>query len=695
MTDVWRQYNIEFADRATAEHVAAIHLGPVLHSAQGNGLLHGWWFVRKQPWKLRYMRAVNDTTTITDLLNALTEGGQVVGWARGIYEPETRVFGGEKGMDIAHALFHHDSHHLLVRGLKPDTRPALGQRETTVLLCSAMLRGACLDWYEQGDVWAKVSQLRTAAHRTVPTHQDRLVSAIRRLLTVDARGLSHLAGDGPLAGFGDWVTSFERAGQGLADLARHGLLDRGLRAVLAHHIIFHANRAGLPAQDLAALAALALTTVFAAAPGGAPPTTTVPTNGAPEVTTLAHDQSEASADQLRDDLTDRLRNMKVIHTTAVEAAFRKTPRHVFLPGVSIQDAYADSPVYTKHDGAGASISAASQPWMVAAMLEQLDAQPGHCVMEAGAGTGYNAAIIGAIVGETGRVVTVDIDIDLVEGARRHLMASGVGNVEVVLGDGALGYPSGAPYDRIIATVGVHETPTTWLDQIADAGRIVVPLRLRGTNSRSIVFERHVDRWTSVDSRLAVFMPLRGIGDDARRLVTLTPEQDVTLQTHKDQSVAGDALRGVLDTSAYQIWTGVLFPPDVPFEWLELWLCLRLENALMRMNVKPEATGRGQVTPMFPWGSMATTHDSDLAYLTIRPALAAADGSNLYEVGVIAHGPTSDGLAQQVADEIKTWHRDYRSRNVRFEMPDVPEAADQADGRFLLDRPHHPIIVIWE
>jgi protein-L-isoaspartate(D-aspartate) O-methyltransferase len=413
------------------------------------------------------------------------------------------------------------------------------------------------------------------------------------------------------------------------------------------------------------------------------------------MTTLSDDVS-MSAEQLRAELTDRLRDHKVLSTPAIEAAFRQTPRHLFLPGIPVDQAYADNPVSTKTDGTGVNISAASQPWMVAAMLEQLGAQPGERIMEAGAGTGYNAAIMAAIVGETGHVTTLDVDEDLVTGAREHLAAAGVGNVQVVLGDGALGHPQGAPYDRIIATVGAFETPTAWLEQLAPGGRLVVPLRLRGTNSRSIVFERDEDGWRSRGSRLAVFMPLRGVGDDARRIVELTPGQDVTLQVHKDQQVDAQALAGVLDSERHEDWTGVLFPPNVPYEWMELWLCLRLDNALMRMNVQPPAADRDQVTPMFPWGSMATTCGPDLAYLTTRPAPPAADGGGkLHEVGVIGHGPGSQHLVQQVSQEIRTWDEGYRTRAVRFEMPDTPATADPATGRFVLHRPHHPITVIWE
>lgn len=269
-----------------------------------------------------------------------------------------------------------------------------------------------------------------------------------------------------------------------------------------------------------------------------------------------------TADELRDALTDRLRTENVIRSASVEAAIRRTPRHLFIPDVELDQAYADNPVYTKTDAAGASISAASQPRIVAMMLEQLAARPGERILEIGAGTGYNAALIAAMVGDAGHVTTIDVDADLVDGARRHLTAAGVGNVDVVLGDGARGHPGAAPYDRIIATVGAWETPTAWLEQLAPDGRLVVPLRLRGAASRSIVFQRHSGGWRSQGSELAVFMPLRGIGDDARRTITLTPEQDVTLQAHKEQAI-DQALAGVLDTNRTVVWTGVLFPAPYP------------------------------------------------------------------------------------------------------------------------------------
>lgn len=254
----WHQYMIEFTDRTSAAHTAARHLAPSLNETQDAGLLHTWWYIRKTPaWRLRYQPQDHGTTEVEDLLTELTADGHIAGWTRGIYEPETVAFGGPAAMRIAHNLFHHDSQHLLARTAERSSTRALGQRETTVLLFSALLRAAGQDRYEQGDVWVKVLELRPADHaHVVATEQpDKLAQAMRRLMTVNSRSVPGLLPE-------SWVGAFEATGYALADLARSGRLDRGLRAVLAHHFIFHANRAGLPATDQSSLAALAVDTVF-------------------------------------------------------------------------------------------------------------------------------------------------------------------------------------------------------------------------------------------------------------------------------------------------------------------------------------------------------------------------------------------------------------------------------------------------
>lgn len=87
---------------------------------------------------------------------------------------------------------------------------------------------------------------------------------------------------------------------------------------------------------------------------------------------------------------------------------------------------------------------------------------------------------------------------------------------MLTGDGALGHAEGAPYDRIIATVGAHGVPHAWLEQLAPGGPIVTPQRLKGSVSRSIVYEQHEGRWVSRGSAMNSFVPLRrGIADDRR------------------------------------------------------------------------------------------------------------------------------------------------------------------------------------
>jgi protein-L-isoaspartate(D-aspartate) O-methyltransferase len=134
---------------------------------------------------------------------------------------------------------------------------------------------------------------------------------------------------------------------------------------------------------------------------------------------------------------------------------------------------------------------------------------------------------------------------------------------------------------------------------------------------------------------------------------------------------------------------------VSFEWLELWLACTLDNSTMRMNVQRPAVDRGQVTPMFGWGSMATTRRGDLAYLTLRPAPPATDGGKRYEVGVIGHGLTGAALAENTAEQVRIWDQQFRHRTVHFGLPTTPPNPGPAAGQFVLGRPSHPITVQWQ
>jgi protein-L-isoaspartate(D-aspartate) O-methyltransferase len=257
---------------------------------------------------------------------------------------------------------------------------------------------------------------------------------------------------------------------------------------------------------------------------------------------------------------------------AVTGALRTVPRHLFLPDLAPEAAYRDQPIVTKRSDDGQPISSSSQPTIMAIMLDQLGLAPGQRVLEIGAGTGYNAALIRNIVGAEGTVVTIDLDQDIVEQARSHLAAAGYPDVTVVCADGAAGYPAQAPYDRVIATVGVSDLAPAWLSQLAPGGRIVVPLDLRGAQ-RSVAFERAGDCWQSRSVVPCGFMRMRGslAGPARSQMSQGTEELAVTLPDGRDVHIA--AVAQALAGPAAECVTGVVLAPAQLFDGLGLWLAL--------------------------------------------------------------------------------------------------------------------------
>lgn len=150
-------------------------------------------------------------------------------------------------------------------------------------------------------------------------------------------------------------------------------------------------------------------------------------------------------------------------------AMAAVDRAHFVPEVYRREAYRDAPLPI---GEGQTISA---PHMVAMMCDVLDLRPGHRVLEVGAGSGYQAAVMARMVAPGGRVYTVERLPALAEGARRNLAAAGVQGATVVLGDGSRGLPEHAPYDRIAVTCAAPEVPPPLLAQLAPGGRMAIPL----------------------------------------------------------------------------------------------------------------------------------------------------------------------------------------------------------------------------
>ncbi|MEV8015172.1 methyltransferase domain-containing protein [Streptomyces sp. NPDC086554] len=217
-----------------------------------------------------------------------------------------------------------------------------------------------------------------------------------------------------------------------------------------------------------------------------------------------------------------------VRDPALLTAFRQVPRHLFVPYYYVaatgggyerlwgedpdpvrrarwlDGAYADSPLATRVRD-GELLSSSSQPSLMAKMLEELELPPDGCdVLEIGAGTGYNAALLAHRLGEE-HITTVDLDPEITESARRHLAAAGY-HPAVVTGDGAAGCPEHAPYDRIIATCTLASVPRAWLAQCRPGARILAPLAT-GLIMLTVRDAEHAEgRFLHTP---AYFVPLRG------------------------------------------------------------------------------------------------------------------------------------------------------------------------------------------
>ncbi len=197
-----------------------------------------------------------------------------------------------------------------------------------------------------------------------------------------------------------------------------------------------------------------------------------------------------------------LRGRGLVFSERVEKALLKVPRHLFVPESARSQAYRDTPLPI---GDGQTISA---PHMVAVMAEALELREGHKVLEIGAGSGYNAAVMAELVGPTGKVITLERHPSLAEKAAQVLVEAGYTNVQVVVGDGSLGYPEEAPYDRISVTCGAPRVPNPLVEQLRDGGIMLIPVG--GLEYQTLLRVRKLGgRTLSEDLGSVVFVPLLG------------------------------------------------------------------------------------------------------------------------------------------------------------------------------------------
>lgn len=183
------------------------------------------------------------------------------------------------------------------------------------------------------------------------------------------------------------------------------------------------------------------------------------------------------------------------------AAFRAVPREEFVPAEFTQFAYDDGPLPI---GQGQTIS---QPYIVALMIEAAEIGPDDRVLEVGAGSGYAAAVMSRIAGH---VVAIERQPALAPIARERLTRLGYNNVDIVEGDGTLGWPGGAPFDAILAAASGSHVPQALIEQLAPGGRIVMPLGQTGRAQELVKVTKHSDGSIARETLCGVrFVPLIG------------------------------------------------------------------------------------------------------------------------------------------------------------------------------------------
>jgi protein-L-isoaspartate(D-aspartate) O-methyltransferase len=359
--------------------------------------------------------------------------------------------------------------------------------------------------------------------------------------------------------------------------------------------------------------------------------------------------TDASPQALRGRMVDRILATQRL-TPAVEAALRHIERHRYVPDAPLTDAYAEKAVITHTFPDGTHLSCASAPSIVAGMLDALDVQPGQRILEIGAGTGYNAALLATLAGTGGQVTTLDINPDVTADARRNLDHTGFPHVQVTTRDGAQGDPEHAPYDRIIVTVGAWDIPQTWWDQLLPGGRLVLPLRWRGT-TRAVAFVKHDDHWESDRMFLCGFVPM--LGQPREQHTTIDPGDLVTLHYDADQPIDTAALHGVLDRPKTVVWSTATVHSEEPFD--RIWLHLATaDNRTVRIEADQKAVASGLCTPAIATRSPALAHQDSLAYSTIR---RTEQTPRRWQLGAVGHGPHGHQLATRIAEQIDAWNQD--------------------------------------
>jgi len=407
-------------------------------------------------------------------------------------------------------------------------------------------------------------------------------------------------------------------------------------------------------------------------------------------------QVDSDPEALRQALVTHLKEQIHIRDPRILAAFRGVPRHRFVTHVTIEEAYRDRAIPTKQLDSGVAISSSSQPAIMAMMLEQLDLQPGHRVMEIGAGTGYNAALMSRLVGEHGHVVTIDYDEDIVSKARQHLAANGIENVDVIRADGGQGVPDGVPFDRIILTVGAWDIAPAWREQLAANGRLVLPLSVGGPQL-TVAFQSQDGRLVSQSAHYCEFMRLRGEYAGPEILGPLGPKQGFLIGSEEALPVPADTIYG---------W---LHGPSQDYD-TEMHIALRELRSSLWFWLGIYATGQFRVYAAGDIARRSSIPDllsvsTPVAVLKGTSGLVNEDGvcllarsdhdANTFPLHLRSYG-NAEALTQQLLGQLRTWDAAGRPKGENLEITAYPlhDKIDVPEGAVVMSKRWHQFVLRW-
>lgn len=392
------------------------------------------------------------------------------------------------------------------------------------------------------------------------------------------------------------------------------------------------------------------------------------------------------ATALRNQVVDKLVAEGTIVTPRVEEVMRAVARELFAPEFDLEAVYEPwNGLVTKRDSAGNSLSSLSAPHVQAHMLELARIEPGMNVLEVGSG-GMNAAYLAEMVGSDGQVTTIDIDEFVTDRAARFLDQAGYNRVNVVLADAENGMPEHAPYDRILVTVGAYDIPPAWVNQLADDGRLVLPLSVFGL-TRTVALVKDGDHLVSESSRLFGFVPIQGAGaHESTRLVLR--DGAVTLSFDEQPPADPAALEGVLETTPTVVEAGGGLAPGEPWGHFQMWLATSLPG-FCRILIDDKASATpppGQIT------GQAAIDGASLAYTAIRQV---GEGVDL-ALDVHAYGPKAAELAEQVAGQLRVWNAVHRGGpGPRYLIyPAGTPDADLPESQRVVDKPNSRVLLSW-